>query len=214
MARKCTTCNGDKVITGGERGETMEACPSCSKPKSSKSKPRGGKTPAPRKSRETAPPTTPAEPKVPKPLTIKQEKFCQEYVKTGNASEAYRRAYNAGNMTPKSVNEVACQLMSDLKISSRVSELKAKAAERHDITVDSLTEMLIEDRKDAKLSDQHSVAVAAVRELGRLHGLIIDRKEITVHGAISAMSDDELSSFIEEVDVDDDDYAPDEEIDD
>ena len=31
-------------------------------------------------------------------LTIKQEAFARAYVETGNASEAYRRAYNAENM--------------------------------------------------------------------------------------------------------------------
>ena len=28
-------------------------------------------------------------------LTPKQEKFCQKYIEMGNASEAYRQAYNA-----------------------------------------------------------------------------------------------------------------------
>ena len=31
-------------------------------------------------------------------LTIKQEAFARAYVETGNASEAYSRAYNAENM--------------------------------------------------------------------------------------------------------------------
>ena len=31
-------------------------------------------------------------------LTPKQEKFAQVYVECGNASEAYRQAYNAENM--------------------------------------------------------------------------------------------------------------------
>ena len=144
-------------------------------------------------------------------LTVKQEKFCQELAACGNQSEAYRRAYNVKPTTKDQyVHDTASKLVKKPEISQRVKELQAKSAARHDITVDSLTEMLIEDRQDAKASDQHSVAVAAVRELGRLHGLIIDRKDITVHGAISAMSDDELSAFIIDVDVDDDDYEADE----
>lgn len=31
-------------------------------------------------------------------LTIKQEAFCQAYIETGNASEAYRTAYAADKM--------------------------------------------------------------------------------------------------------------------
>ena len=33
-------------------------------------------------------------------LTPKQEAFCLAYMETGNASEAYRRAYDADNMKP------------------------------------------------------------------------------------------------------------------
>ncbi len=36
-------------------------------------------------------------------LTVKQEGFARDYVLTGNASEAYRRNYNAENMKQGSV---------------------------------------------------------------------------------------------------------------
>ena len=35
-------------------------------------------------------------------LTPKQEAFVLAYIETGNASEAYRRAYNAENMSERS----------------------------------------------------------------------------------------------------------------
>jgi len=34
-------------------------------------------------------------------LTIKQEAFCQAYIETGNASEAYRTAYAADKISLK-----------------------------------------------------------------------------------------------------------------
>lgn len=37
-------------------------------------------------------------------LTPKQETFCLAYIETGNASEAYRQAYDAENMKPDTVN--------------------------------------------------------------------------------------------------------------
>ena len=43
-------------------------------------------------------------------LTIKQENFCQVYVETGNASEAYRRAYDAKNMKSETVRRTAKEL--------------------------------------------------------------------------------------------------------
>ena len=45
---------------------------------------------------------------------------------------------------------------------------RQKAAERNDITIDRLTNMLIEDRDSA-------TAGSAVTALARLHGLMIDR---------------------------------------
>ncbi|MHA0947931.1 terminase small subunit [Enterobacter ludwigii] len=35
-------------------------------------------------------------------LTIKQEAFCQAYIETGNASEAYRRGYLFPSQSPSS----------------------------------------------------------------------------------------------------------------
>jgi phage terminase small subunit len=39
--------------------------------------------------------------KVKRRFTDKMELFCLAYVETGNASEAYRRAYNTANMAKK-----------------------------------------------------------------------------------------------------------------
>ena len=39
----------------------------------------------------------------PTTLTPKQENFCLAYLETGNASEAYRRAYDVANMKPESI---------------------------------------------------------------------------------------------------------------
>lgn len=60
-------------------------------------------------------------------LTPKQERFCLEYLKCGNASEAYRRAYKPKKMTDKSVNEKASQMLAMVKIRSRLEELNSKA---------------------------------------------------------------------------------------
>ena len=58
-----------------------------------------------------------------KGLTPKQEKFCREFIKCGNASEAYRKAYNAENMKPETINRKASELLDNGKITARVQEL-------------------------------------------------------------------------------------------
>jgi phage terminase small subunit len=113
-------------------------------------------------------------------MTPKQERFCQVYVETGNASEAYRQAYDAENMQPQTVNRKAHELTEDGKITARIEALMAAAAERHDITMDRITAMLLEDRRQAKENTQMGAAISAVNSLAKLHGLMVDKAESKV----------------------------------
>jgi hypothetical protein len=68
-------------------------------------------------------------------LTPKQNKFAEEYVNTGNASEAYRRAYDVGADTKlETIATKASHLLAQYNISTRVQELKTKEAEAFQIT--------------------------------------------------------------------------------
>lgn len=62
-------------------------------------------------------------------LTPKQEKFAQEYISTGNASEAYRLAYSASKMKPETVNKRASELLANGVITGRIGKLRAAIAE-------------------------------------------------------------------------------------
>jgi len=79
-------------------------------------------------------------------LTLKQESFCQEYIKSGNASEAYRIAYPSSlNWKDKSVNEKSSfELSKNVKIMSRVKELQEQQEKKHDITKDKIVNRLKE----------------------------------------------------------------------
>jgi len=57
-------------------------------------------------------------------LTIKQEAFCQKYIETGNASEAYRQAYDASAMKPATVNKRSNELFANGAITGRIAELR------------------------------------------------------------------------------------------
>jgi phage terminase small subunit len=71
-------------------------------------------------------------------LTPKQEKFCCRYIETGNASEAYRYAYNTSRMKSDSVNRKAKELLDHVKISARISELQDELKQVHDIKKDRI----------------------------------------------------------------------------
>lgn len=60
-------------------------------------------------------------------LTPKQENFCLAYLETGNASEAYRRSYDAENMKPQTINKRASELLDNGEIAGRLAELNQAA---------------------------------------------------------------------------------------
>ncbi|NJJ92912.1 terminase small subunit [Proteus mirabilis] len=106
-------------------------------------------------------------------LTVKQEKFCQAYVETGNASEAYRMAYATDKMKATSINSKAYELLNNGEITVRVAQLQHEHRTKHDITVSELLKELEEARKKALSAEtpQASAAVAATMGKARLTGL-------------------------------------------
>lgn len=62
-------------------------------------------------------------------LTIKQEKFCNKYLECGNASEAYRYAYDCTQMGDNAVWNSASLLLDNPKVAQRIAYLKAHLAE-------------------------------------------------------------------------------------
>jgi len=116
-------------------------------------------------------------------LTDKQEAACQAYIECGgNQSEAYRRAYNAENMEAKTVWEAASRLFNDSKVIARVIELQAVHAERHNVTVDTITKELDENRALAIECEQPAAATAASMGKAKIHGLVTDKKELSGKG--------------------------------
>jgi phage terminase small subunit len=115
-------------------------------------------------------------------LTLKQEAFCQAYIQNGgNASEAYRSVYNATKSTDKSVNELASQLLKNVKVASRVAALRADIQKRHELTVDDILAEL-EEARQIELSASKpntSSMVAASMGKAKVAGLIKDRQEVT-----------------------------------
>jgi phage terminase small subunit len=114
-------------------------------------------------------------------LTIKQEAFALAYVETGNASEAYRRSYNAENMKPAVIAVKASELLANGNVAVRVAALQASHVERHEITVSDLIRELEEARVAASTSEKPQAAamVAATMGKAKLLGLITDRQELS-----------------------------------
>ncbi len=104
-------------------------------------------------------------------LTIKQENFCLAYVETGNASEAYRRAYDTEDMLPSSINCKASELMDNVKVTDRINELRGSIMQRHKITVDDLLAELEEARAMAIKTEKAGPMAQATMGKAKLLGL-------------------------------------------
>jgi len=104
-------------------------------------------------------------------LTIKQETFCQKYVETGNASEAYRQAYGSKGK-PETVARSAHELIVNPKVSARIAALREATINRvHGVTVASLISELEEARQVGKERGQASAMAAATMGKAKLAGL-------------------------------------------
>ena len=115
------------------------------------------------------------------PLTPKQEAFALAYVETGNASEAYRRAYSAEKMKPETVTKRASELLANGEVTGRVLQLQAATVERHEITVDDLIRELEEARTAASNQEKPQAAAMVAATLGKakLLGMLTDKTELT-----------------------------------
>lgn len=110
-------------------------------------------------------------------LTGKQEAFCIAYIETGNASEAYRQAYNAGKMKPETINRTAKELVDNPKIAARLQELRAPAVEKAQITLEQHLADLRRLRDLAEASEKYGPAVTAEMARGKAAGLYVDKVE-------------------------------------
>ena len=106
-----------------------------------------------------------------KELTPKQEKFCLKYIETGNASEAYRQAYDAENMKSATINRNATALLDNNNITTRLEELRSMHVRRHKVTVDSITAELEDAKAFAKQEANPSALVSAIMGKAKIHGL-------------------------------------------
>jgi hypothetical protein len=124
----------------------------------------------------------------------RHERFAQELAKGKSQSEAYKSAgYSA---TGNAAESAAARLVRNVQVSGRVGQLKARAAERAVVTVESITQRLLsiaekgEGKEDASLL---SVARASLMDAAKLNGLIIDRSKVGID--LSDLSEEDLDAL-------------------
>ena len=112
-------------------------------------------------------------------LTQKQEAFCLAYLETGNAAEAYRRAYDVAEAAKDSwIYVEATQLLDNPKITLRLEQLQEEAKKLALFNVAKASEEYEEARQIALREKNPSAAVSATNGKVKLFGLEKPTKSI------------------------------------
>jgi hypothetical protein len=133
-------------------------------------------------------------------VTEKMERFCQLMVAgiNGTASDCYRLAYEPKKASKKSINEMVSELMRNPKITSRIEELRAPVVEE---TRYDLRWCLGRQNDAASLAEETGNAGAlsgAVREIGKLGGLYVERVEANISSDLAVRLQQGRSRLAEE----------------
>jgi len=115
-------------------------------------------------------------------MTPKQADFVRWYFELGNASEAYKRAYNS-RAKPNTLHRKANGLLKHPIIKSEIEAMQEEAKNRNNITIDNVIAELEEARQTAKQSGNASAMVSATMGKAKLLGL--DKQVIEHKGALT-----------------------------
>jgi phage terminase small subunit len=100
-------------------------------------------------------------------MNEKQKRFCIEYVKDLNATQAYIRA----GYSSSGASQSAERLLRNADISEKVEMLQEEIREKNEITLDKVVDDLIIDRNAAREKGVYTAAIRATIEIAKLHGL-------------------------------------------
>lgn len=121
-------------------------------------------------------------------LTPKQDNFCRLYIELGNASEAYRRAYDAEDMSDNVVGVKAHELLNNGKIAVKVKQIRDEHMRRHNLTVGDLLAELEEARQAALGAENPQSSAAVAATMGKAKILGMDKQVIDHQSSDGSMS--------------------------
>lgn len=114
-------------------------------------------------------------------LSPKQERFAREYLLDLNATQAAIRA----GYSPKTAQEQASRLLSNVMVAARVAELKAKRAEKADRTAQDVLNDIIAVTAQARDEGDLKTALKGLELQGKHLGMFTDKIQTEHSGGIS-----------------------------
>lgn len=110
-------------------------------------------------------------------LTPKQEQFIAAYLACGNASEAYRAAYNCAGATDATIQREASRMLDHPKIAPRLVQARSKVADAAMVTLAGHLGDLLTLREEARQAGQFSAAISAEVSRAKIAGLEPERPQ-------------------------------------
>jgi phage terminase small subunit len=123
---------------------------------------------------------------------IRREKFCRNVLSGMSRPEAYEKA---GYAAPQ--RQSAYRLMQEPEVKHRMIELLNKTETDVIISLETLTNAYVDILSAARDENDLKTAKGVLDSLGRMHGLVIERKEVGKAGDFARMTEHELIDFIE-----------------
>ena len=121
-------------------------------------------------------------------LTVKQEKFCLEYAKTGNGTRSYLSAYSPNNSNSAAGSE-AHKLLKNPKIKARLKEIH----ERHNAEkIMQVEEMKMRLTNIARDEGSIKNALKAIELLAKIGGLFVSKQEFEINTAVPIVIKDNV----------------------
>ncbi|MBQ5655936.1 MAG: terminase small subunit [Bacteroidaceae bacterium] len=115
-------------------------------------------------------------------LTAKQEVFVQNLVTGMSQADAYRSAYSTKNMSDKTIHEAASRLVSDSKVSARLSELRSQLTKETIMSAQKRLEWLTE-----VISGENDInaKLKAVDIMNKMQGEYVQKVEANVTNEVT-----------------------------
>ena len=145
-------------------------------------------------------------------LTLKQETFCKEYISNGgNATQAYKKAYDCKKMKETTINNNAYKLLQNNEIATRIKELKKPLQEKFEYTMEQSFKKFEEIQKLALANKRPDLtnAIKCEENKAKLMGLYATEKvevnsnvkKIFITKTDEKEANDKIDEFIKNLDV-------------
>lgn len=124
-------------------------------------------------------------------LKPKQARFVEEYVLDLNATQAAIRA----GYSKRGAQQAGSRLLLNVVIQNAIAERQAQAAEKNEITRESIAEKLDLAYKAAAKFGQAGAMVSAQATIAKLYGLIIEKRQ----NVAAQLTDDQIEAEVDKL---------------